>query len=473
MSMSARNEVRLPPRRQVGTVWRLGAIAGLCALSIAPAWSQASPELRQILDRLDRLEAQNQALTAEVHALREQLAARGGQPAPEPTAEAAAPTVEERLEVQETRTSEQAETKVESAHRLPLRISGMALFNTYFNSNGGDGGAQYPTTVTAGQPPSGGATFRQSIVGLDYSGPQAFGGGKISGSLRLDLFGGTAANPYVRLRTASLAIDWKTSSFLVGVDKPLISQREPESLAQVGISPLSGAGNLWYWIPQARFTQDFQFSSQSGMRAQIGVVQTQEVAGSAANAYGAASTSASYFESTRPGVEARLEFFDGENQRIEIAPGFHHSVSHVAGASVPSDIYTVDWLMRPSRLLEFTGEAFAGQNVAPLGAGGLPGIVVTHFGLAAPVHTLGGWGQITFHATPRLWFNVFSGQQDDRNSDLPAGGIGKNLAYGSNVFFRLASNVLTSFEASQVRTSYIGSRTLGSNHYDLALAYLF
>jgi uncharacterized membrane protein len=83
--------------------------------------------LRQILDRLDRLEAQNQALTAEVRALREQLAARGGQPAPEPTAEAAAPTVEERLEVEETRTAEQAETKVETAHRLPLRIGGMAL----------------------------------------------------------------------------------------------------------------------------------------------------------------------------------------------------------------------------------------------------------------------------------------------------------------------------------------------------------
>jgi hypothetical protein len=448
--------------------WRFAAVAGLCALPVAPAWCQESPDLRQILDRLDRLEAQNQALTAEVHALREQLAAGGGQPAP---IEAAAPTIEERLEVQETRTAEQAETKVEAAHRAPLRISGMALFNSYFNSNGG--GAEYPTTVAAGESSSAGATFRQSIVGLDYDGPQTFGGGKISGSLRLDLFGGTAADQYVRLRTASLGIDWATSSFQVGVEKPLISPREPDSLAQVGISPLSGAGNLWYWMPQARFTQDFRFSAQSGVRAQIAVVQTQEVAGSAASAYGSAPTSASNFESTRPGVEARLEFFTGADRRIEIAPGFHHSVSHVAGASVASDVYTVDWLVRPWRLLEFTGEAFAGQNVAPLGAGGLPGIVVASFGSAVPVHSLGGWGQLTLHAAPRLWFNLFSGQQDDRNSDLPKGGIGENLAYGSNVFFRLAPNVLTSFEVSQVRTSYIGLRTLGSNHYDLALAYLF
>jgi hypothetical protein len=458
--------------------WRFGAIAGFCALSIGPAWTQASPELRQILERLDRLESQNRALTAEVHALREELAARGGQPAPEAelAADAAAPTTEERLEIQETRTAEQAETKVESAHRLPFRISGMALFNTYFNSNGGGGGAQYPTTVVAGQPASGGATFRQSIVGLDYSGPHTFGDGKITGSLRLDLFGrsGTGSDQFVRLRTASLAVDWKTRSFLVGLEKPLISQREPDSLAQVGISPLSGAGNLWYWIPQARFTQDFQFGAQSGIRAQLGVVQTHEVDGSALGSYEAASPSSSYFESARPGVEARLEFFYGADRRIEIAPGLHHSVSHVEGAAVPSDVYSLDWLMRPSRLLEFTGESFAGQNVAPLGTGGLrQGIVVTRFGSAAPVHSLGGWGQLTYHAAPRLWFNVFSGQQDDRNSDLPKGGVGKNLAYGSNVFFRLAPNVLTSFEASQVRTSYIGSQTLLSNHYDLAFAYLF
>jgi hypothetical protein len=101
-------------------------------------------------------------------------------------------------------------------------------------------------------------------------------------------------------------------------------------------------------------------------------------------------------------VEARLEFVDGGDWRIEIAPGFHHSVSHVAGASVPSDIYSVDWLMLPWRLLEFTGGAFVGQNAAPLGAGGLPGIVVAHFGSAAPVHALGGWGQLTLHAAPRL-----------------------------------------------------------------------
>jgi hypothetical protein len=479
MSISVRNEIQRPPRPRAGAVWRIAAIAGFCALSIAPAWSQASPELRQVIERLDRLEAQNRELTTEVRALREELAARGGPPAPDQTAEQSppveAPTLEDRLEVQETRTAEQAETKVETAHRMPFRISGMALFNAYYNSNGGAGGVEYPTTAQAGEPSTGGATFRQSILGLDYYGPKTFGGGKISGSLRLDLFGsGTGPQDLVRLRTASLAVDWTTSSFLVGIEKPLISPREPDSLAQVGISPLSGTGNLWYWSPQARFTQDFQLGAASGIRAQAAVIQTHEAGGVSLNPYGTESPSSAYTEAARPGVEARIEFFDGTDKRIEIAPGLHYSVSHVGSATVPSEVYSLDWLMRPSRLLEFTGEAFAGQNVAPLGAGGLSqGFVVGRYGSVKPVHSLGGWGQLTYHATGRLWFNVFTGQEDDRNSDLPAGGIGKNLAYGSNVFFRLAPNVLTSFEASQIRTSYIGAQMQQTNHYDLAFAYIF
>jgi len=56
---------------------------------------------------------------------------------------------------------------------------------------------------------------------------------------------------------------------------------------------------------------------------------------------------------------------------------------------------------------------------------------------------------------------------------LPVGGIGKNQAYGVNLIYRLAPNVLVSLETTQVRTSYLGSGNRLNNHYDLALAYLF
>jgi hypothetical protein len=51
--------------------------------------------------------------------------------------------------------------------------------------------------------------------------------------------------------------------------------------------------------------------------------------------------------------------------------------------------------------------------------------------------------------------------------------VAKNQSYGANIMYRLGSNILTSFESSQVRTTYLGSGTRINPHYDLAFAYLF
>jgi hypothetical protein len=424
------------------------------------------------MERLDRLEEQNRALLAEIRRLRSELAGSREDAPQEPES---SPAVQERLQVQESRTAELAETKVEASQRFPIRLTGMALFNTYFNS-GGSGNSQYPTYVPRGREASGGATLRQTVLGLDYSGPRAFGGGKISGSLRMDLFGGSGQtlDQVLRLRTATFAIDWEDRGFLAGVDKPIISPREPDSLAQVGVSPLSGAGNLWLWLPQVRFYQTFHFGDQSGVRTQVGVVQTHEVNASPLSPYAPGTQSSSYAEPGRPGVEARVELFGGVDRRFEVAGGIHHSASHVLYTALPSDVYSVDWFARPWRAIEFTGTAYTGRNVAPLGTGGIrQGFVALGPANVLPVRSRGGWAQLTYRPAARLWFNLFSGQQDDRNSDLPAGGIGKNLALGANLFYRLAPNVLASLEVSQTRTNYIGSGALLNNHYDLALAYLF
>jgi hypothetical protein len=295
----------------------------------------------------------------------------------------------------------------------------------------------------------------------------------------MDFFGGSgrALDQLVRLRTATIAIDWSSRSVEAGLEKPLISPRDPNSLAQVGLSPLSGAGNLWLWIPQVRVEQRLRLGGQVALRAQVAAVQTNEVLPSYATAAPGYPNATGYIpelESRRPGVEGRLEFSHGEERRIEIAPAFHRSVTHAADSSVPSNIFSLDWYARPFAPVEFTGAFFTGQNVAPLGTGAYrQGFTILAPGYVRPVHSRGGWAQLTLRATPRLWFNLFSGEQDDRDSDLVRGGVGKNLAYGANFFYRLAPNVLLSFETAQVRTNYVGGSTQLNNHYDLALAYLF
>jgi hypothetical protein len=257
---------------------------------------------------------------------------------------------------------------------------------------------------------------------------------------------------------------------MMGVDKPIFSPREPSSLAQVSVSPLTGAGNLWMWIPQVRVEQRFHWSDTSGVRAQMGIVQTRELP------YQGEGENLSQVEAARPGLEGRYEFWHdfGGGRRVELAPGFHVSTSHVSGDSVPSREFSMDWLVIPWRKLEFTGALFTGENVTHLGTGGVgQGFVILGPQEVDSLPSHGGWAQLAVPVTDRFSFHFFSGVQDDRSVRLPAGQIGRNLAYGANFFYRLSPNVIMSLETSQVRTSYIQMGHRLNNHYDLAFAYLF
>src|ERR1039457_2401434 len=102
------------------------------ALCLAPVtlYAQTAPDLSKILERLDRLEQENRALSEQVRALQAQL----GTAAPPP------PTVEERVDIQEQRIEDQAQTKVEASQKFPIRLTGMALFNAFMNSKQSGGG---------------------------------------------------------------------------------------------------------------------------------------------------------------------------------------------------------------------------------------------------------------------------------------------------------------------------------------------
>ena len=440
---------------------RSGAWAGartpiVClALCLAPVTlrAQTGPDLTKILERLDRLEAENRALSEQVRALQAQL----GTAAPPP------PTAEERLDIQERRIQEQAQTKVEASQKFPIRLTGMALFNAFTNSKQ-SGGSDYPVTAAPTGAGHSGATVRQTIVGLEFGAPQALWGGKVSGSVYMDFFaGGTLLE--MRLRTASIGIAWRDRRVAAGYEKPIFNPREPSSLAQVGISPLTGAGNLWLWLPQVRFEQEFHLDPSTGVIAQVGAVQTREIG----PYVGTATT-----EAARPGAEGRLNFYHklDDQRRMEIAAGFHASTTHADGHSIPSTLFAMDWFFNPWKPVEFSGVFYTGENVAHLGSGTRQGFAV-YKAYGEAVESRGGWGQLTLHALPRLDFHLFTGQVDDANHDLAAGAIGKNLLFGGNAFFRLAPNVLVGIEASQVRTMYLGQGVRINNHYDLALAYMF
>src|SRR6266498_1418687 len=138
---------RARPRRYAGN-WSNCSMVRILELSLtlligstSLVFAQPASDLREIAERLDRLERENRALAGEVRQLRAELeAVRSGSqpPAPASTPGDASPSaaagVDERLDIAERRIEENAQVKVESAQKFPLRLAGMALFNAFSNS---------------------------------------------------------------------------------------------------------------------------------------------------------------------------------------------------------------------------------------------------------------------------------------------------------------------------------------------------
>ena len=227
------------------------------ALLLWPLWlsAQTQPDLAAILDRLDRLERENRALTAEVRSLRARLDSTGdAKPAPAVDAEAvpdadgqtpapasanrrrvatpgSRPPSKQKLDIQGKRIDEQAQTKVEASQKFPIRLTGMALFNAFMNSKQ-NGGFEYPAVASA--PTDGGhrrdpaADHRRAWISAAR---RRFGAATFT-ARSIWIFRPAPRIPPCVLRTGSIELDWKDRNIMVGVEKPIFNPREPSSLAQ-------------------------------------------------------------------------------------------------------------------------------------------------------------------------------------------------------------------------------------------------
>lgn len=450
---------------------RLSVLALVC---LAPAYAQQNADtsamLQRILDRLDHLEEQNRELAQQVASLRQELAAaRTAQEAPTAAnTDQKSASLEERVAVNEARTAEQAQTKVEAAHKYPIQLTGLVLFNAFSNSST-NSSAEIREYNLLPDSYGSGATMRQTLLGFNFQGPQLPGNGHVNGSITMDFWGGssTPGSNWFRLREADISLDWKNRSFTVGQEKSLIAPYAPDSLAEVGIPPLAGAGNFWYWLPQVRYEERIALGANSGIRAQAAILQTGGTAYEPSESY-------AYVEPVKPALEGRVAFwhrFD-ETKRFEIAPGFHVSSIHDEGVSVGSRLVSLDWLIVPASRLTITGTAFTGQNVAGLGS--LEnGITENAAGIPRAVRSSGGWIQFVVPITKRLTWNTFAGLENDNRADLNAEALVHDWSYASNFMYHLNSSFIIGLEGLQMRTRSASGVSGVENRYDLAFGYLF
>lgn len=422
---------------------------------------QTSPAtLARIMDRLDALERQNQALLTEIQALREELKAS------RPASSSQDQTLEDRVDVAEQRIKEQAQSKVESSQRFPITLTGMLLFDAFLNAGQGTYGGPFGYALEDSGP--GGATLSQSILGLEFRGPLLPGGGQVHGSLSMDFYSQSGGYDLFRLRRGTLSLDWKRRSITFGQDKTLIAPLQPTSFARVGIPPLDGAGNLWLWRPQIRYEERIPLSANTQATVQLGVLETNETY------LLPALPEYAPFEAARPAIQGRLGFAheSSEQSRLALGVGFHSSSTHVLGQSVHSRVISTDFLFKPISKLELTGTLFRGENFSNIG-GGPPGVSVTSQDTVIPIHGSGGWVQVALPVTNRLTFDLYAGRQLDDARDLLPYELGRTLTYAGNVLYRISPNVILGVEASQNRLNYLDEHQILSNRYDATVAYLF
>src|SRR6185369_9753436 len=226
------------------------------------------------------------------------------------------------------------------------------------------------------------------------------------------------------------SLNWASRSLTFAIDKPILSPRDPDSLSQLGIPLLANSGNLWLWQPQVRYEERVQFNDTTGLRARVGVYQTNETL--------AAVPTGVKLSPSRPALQGRFELFHQmkNGRRFELAPGFHLSHSQVNGAGVRSYAVSLDWLVPLAPRLDWTGFAFTGQDLSGLGIAGLHQSFDLRSAIPRAVRSRGGWTQLTLHASNTIDFNLLGGIHDDDNSDLlPDTGVARNFTYGANLRF--------------------------------------
>jgi len=399
--------------------------------------------------------------------------------------------LEETTQLLNSKLNDQYQSKVESASKYRIRLSGIVLLNL-FSNRGQTDNADFPAYVTGpNQGGNFGATLRQSEIGIEAFGPTV-AGAKTSANLQADFAGGFpntwngVDSGVFRLRIARMRMDWGKTAVVVGQDDLFVSPLSPTSFASLAVPALTYAGNLWAWTPQVRVEHRFDFSDQNHVTVQAGVLDnlTGEF------------PSDPYFRSPGPGEQSSQPAFGfrtawtsnflGRPLTIGAAGyysrqnwAFDHDNDGWAGMA--------DWDIPIMSRLSWSGEFYRGRAVGGIGGGISRSVVFdgTPGSPSTPVRgldSMGGWSQLKFKATNRLEFNAAFGVDDPTSSQVRAGTASQpyvgqlftqNRGGLVNFIFRPRSNLLFSTEYRYLQSFPLPSSNNTADQFNVMMGVLF
>jgi len=484
-------------------------------------------QVRELRTALEQMRTENAQSRAEMQELRQELqetrkllaplavanaasssqasAASALQPSNTPAAAAPASSadlgsrvqkLEESTQLLGSKIDEQYQTKVESAAKYRVRLSGIVLMNAFHNVGASDNldlpdYAEPPAASGLAQT-SFGATLRQSEIGLEIFGP-TLAGAKSSANVQFDFAGGFPATNngvnfgIARLQTASVRLDWKQTSLIAGQDSLFISPLSPTSFASLAIPAFANAGNLWGWTPQLRVEHRFDLADQQTLTLQGGILDNLDWE-PPGNSY------------TRSAQAGELSGQPAYAMRTAWSrPVFNHPLSFgVAGyygrqnwtywnRNVDAWAGMTDWQIPILRRLILSGEFYRGRAVGGLGGaigqtilfGGDPSYAATSL---RGVDSAGGWSQLKFQLTPKLELNAVYAEDDALASDIRGYAtdannfgpiLGRNRGALGNLVYRPRSDLLLSAEFRRLHTFPVYDSASVTNQVNLAVGVLF
>jgi hypothetical protein len=476
--------------RSVFLIVCLGPAAGLAqdASPRSEEIARISQELEQTRSELAKSQREIQQLRQDLDELRQRA-----QPAQTSTAETTAePTVasaDQDMGFLAAKVSELHQDKVESASKYPVKLSGLVLFNSYING-GSVATDDLPVLAFPRAPgaPNGsiGATLTQTLLGIEAKGPKLLGA-QSSGDVAIDFGGGNPTTPYgvtaglIRLRTASVHLDWGNTSLSVGQDTPFFSPLSPTSYATIKQPAFSWAGNLWVWTPEVEVEHRFKLTSQSSLVLESGILDplTEEAPAFQGRTAGAG-------EATRvPAIAGRIAWDRHSASALPFTVGIGGYRARQRYDNFPNiNSWTLnsDLNVKPTTYLEFSGEWYRGQAVGGLGGGiwtsvVYPDATAAHNGIHA-LRSTGGWGQIKVKPSDRIEINTAFGQDENYGQDLrffPASftdygftPFQKNRAEFTNVIYKPRASLLFAIEYRRLFTLPAAGKSASGDQVNLS-----
>lgn len=413
-----------------------------------------------------------------------------------------AASLDEEYQLLSGKVDDQYQTKVESASKYRMRLSGIVLMNLASNQGQVDS-IDLPTIALARMPGesggSFGATLRQSEIGFEAFGPNV-GGAKTKADLQLDLAGGFPPVPngissgLARLRTATLRMDWSDTSVVVGQDATFFSPGSPTSFATLAIPSLTYAGNLWSWVPQVRVEHRVALGEESSLLFQGGILDP--LSGETPGEAPGTQSGTNYYRQPGPGEASRQPAYGtraawthnifGQPLRLGVG-GYYTRQNYGFNRNVDGWAGMTDVELPLNHELSLSGKFYRGRAVGGLyGAFGesvlFSGDPTSPYTEVRALNSTGGWAQLKFRPANKWEFNAAFGVDNPFAGDLryfpyvvsygnPA--LAKNQGSLANFIYRPRSDLLFSAEYRRLKTFSLGDGSDGAGHVNLMMGVLF